>query len=869
MADCTLDSWILKGAGKAEKHLELESSVVEMESSNDVFKGFSDKNVFLLLGVYYDVRNNKASLILYDIGKEDVFRWVDRTGHKPYFLTDMSPEELWRKPELSRNDGKIVDMLNVSLKDLIMDKEIRMTKIVTSNPLDVRALRNCVPRAWEAHIKYYLNYIYDRGIVPGHFVKIDGDRVSRFDFSDKDALEEFMFLFKEKGLESRYLDLVEEYMPLFISPIPDIKRVAIDIEVYASVENRMPDPTIAEEEVIAVSIVDNRGRNEVVVLDRESEVSEKKPESFPDHVEVVPVDTEEKLIEYVFKVLDSYPVVLTFNGDNFDLKYLYNRAIKLKISKENVPIILGRDAASLRNGVHVDLYRFLINHAIKDSAFGGRYKQGTLDAVAKALVGEGKLEIEDFVSKLGPYELAHYCWRDSDITLRLTTFDGDLVMKLIVLLMRISRLPIEDVTRFGVSIWIKNLFYNEHRRKNYLIPRYADIKEKGSAVTKAIIKDKKYKGAIVVEPEEGIHFDVKVLDFSSLYPSIIKTYNLSYETVNCSHPDCRNEKVPDTSHWVCEKNDGIMSLIIGFLRDIRVLWFKPKSKDKGLMQSQRELYSVVERSVKVFVNASYGVFGAETFPLYCPPVAESTTAIGRYAITQTIKRAEEIGIKVLYGDTDSLFIENPTTEQINGLIKWCRKELGLDLEVDKVYRYVALSARKKNYLGVHEDGYVDVKGLMGKKRNTPKFLREAFYTMLEELGKVTSIEEFEKAKEKIREIVRKCYRKLENGKYSYEDLSFTVQLSKAPAEYVKTTPQHVKAAKLLEQSGRTIKRGDIINFVKVKGSQTVVPISQANKYEIDVPKYKEHIQTTFSQVLDSLGISFTEVLGLTSLDTFV
>ncbi|MFB0545141.1 MAG: DNA-directed DNA polymerase I, partial [Asgard group archaeon] len=761
----------------------------------------------------------------------------DRTGHKPYFLTNMSPEELWEKPAFSQIDGKIVDMLDVSLKNLIRDKEARMTKIVTNNPLDVRSLRNFVPKAWEAHIKYYLNYIYDLGIVPGHFVKIEGDRVSRLDFGEKDVLEEFVFLFKEKGLESRYKDLVEEYMPLFISPIPDIKRVAIDIEVYASVEGRMPDPTDVEEEVIAASIVDNRGRNEVILLDREGKVSEKEQKNFI----ITSVDTEKKLIEELFKVLDSYPVVLTFNGDNFDLKYLYNRAIKLKIPKEKVPIILGKNAASLRNGVHVDLYRFFINHSIKDSAFGGRYKEGTLDAVAKALVGEGKLEIEDFVSKLGSYELAHYCWRDSDITLRLTTFDSDLVMKLIVLLMRISRLPIEDVTRFGVSIWIKNLFYHEHRRKNYLIPRYEDIKEKGSAVTKAIIKDKKYKGAIVVEPEEGIHFNVKVLDFSSLYPSIIKTHNLSYETVNCPHPECGNKKVPDTTHWVCEKNDGIMSLIIGFLRDIRVFWFKPRSKDKGLTQAQRELYSVVERSVKVFVNASYGVLGAETFPLYCPPVAESTTAIGRYAITQTIKRAEEIGIKVLYGDTDSLFIKNPTTEQINGLIKWCHRELGLDLEVDKVYRYVALSARKKNYLGVHEDGIVDVKGLMGKKRNTPKFLREIFYIMLEELGKVTSIEEFEEAKEKIREIVRKCYRKLENGEYSYEDLSFTVQLSKAPAEYVKTTPQHVKAARLLEQKGRTIKRGDIINFVKVRGSQAVVPISQASKYEIDVPKYKEHI----------------------------
>ncbi|PSN95083.1 hypothetical protein B9Q09_03520, partial [Candidatus Marsarchaeota G2 archaeon ECH_B_SAG-C16] len=64
-----------------------------------------------------------------------------------------------------------------------------------------------------------------------------------------------------------------------------------------------------------------------------------------------------------------------------------------------------------------------------------------------------------------------------------------------------------------------------------------------TSYTQATIKGKKYKGAIVISPKAGVYFDVVVLDFASLYPSILKEYNLSYETVRCPHPECRNNKV--------------------------------------------------------------------------------------------------------------------------------------------------------------------------------------------------------------------------------------------------------------------------------------------------------------------------------------
>jgi len=404
-----------------------------------------------------------------------------------------------------------------------------------------------------------------------------------------------------------------------------------------------------------------------------------------------------------------------------------------------------------------------------------------------------------------------------------------------------------------------------------LIPNQEDIiAVKGKTTTKAIIKGKKYKGAIVVHPVPGVHFNVAVMDFQSLYPSIIKVYNLGYQSIRCPHEECRRNIVPGTDHWICTKQRALESALIGSLRDLRVYWYKPRSKDKSLPEAKRNWYDVIQRALKVILNASYGVFGAETFDLYCPPVAEATAAIGREVITKTIRKAEELGIQVLYGDTDSIFLKNPSPEQIKTLSEWAEKTLGMELDVDKVYRYAVLSSRKKNYLGVFEDGSVDVKGLTGKKRHIPRFIKRYFDELEKRLAKVESPAEFEEAKEDIKKIVQECYYKLKRREWEdINDLAFEVVLGKSPETYTKTTPQHVKAARLLEKRGVEIKAGDLIRFVKVTKDPYVKPVELASDEEIDADKYIAYLQSTFDQILDALGLDFEKIIGLTRLEQFM
>jgi DNA polymerase I len=499
-----------------------------------------------------------------------------------------------------------------------------------------------------------------------------------------------------------------------------------------------------------------------------------------------------------------------------------------------------------------------LNKAIQIYAFGNRYRENNLNDVSLALNGKQKIEVGD-ISELTIEELARYCLNDSIITYELTTFNESLAMKLMVILSRISRMTMEDLTRIGVSRWVLALMEWEHRRRGWLIPSAQDILQaKGGTTTKAVIKGKKYQGAIVQDPKPGVHFDVTVLDFASLYPSAISNWNLSYETLLCKHPECKDNLVPETSHWVCTKKHGMTSLIIGSLKDLRIMRYKPLARNMSLTQEERTFYDVIQAALKVFLNACYGVFGAESFPLYCPPLAESTAAVGRYAMSRAIEESNNLGIEVLYGDTDSVFLANPTEEQIHALVKWTNKELHIDLDIDKIYRYAIFSKRKKNYLGVYKDGSLDIKGLTGKKRHIPPLLKEAFSKMTSILGNVKSSYEMEDAKKKIQHLVETMVNRLKKRDFDLNEVAFSVMLGRRLSSY-ETNPQHVKAARMLKEQGVELDIGDVIKYVITP--KDVKPVQMATHRDVDVNKYLEHLESMFEQLLDALDMDYDLIVG--------
>ncbi|MEM3857096.1 MAG: DNA-directed DNA polymerase I [Thermoprotei archaeon] len=821
----------------------------------------------VLLTVIYDGKAEKAVALLYDKSTERVYSWYDNTGHRPYLLTDIPVDKLRELPEVS-SVQTIEKFEYVKKYQALDDRIVTLTKVVARDPLTIGgrpdSLRQKLPASWEARIRYANCFMYDRSLIPGATY-----RISNYNLVPvlPDLAQDVLPLIKTISGDGDQ-NAAASMFRVLSDPAPNFKRVAVDIEVE-TVDGRVPNPDKANEKVIAVSFCGSDGLKKVFVLMREDGDPLTVPD-MPKDLEVEFFDNETMLLKECFKILSSYPLVLTYNGDNFDFKYLYHRAVdQLGLPQSSVPIVLGQREARLSTGIHLDLYQFFKNRAIQIYAFDAKYKDYTLEAVASALLGKHKLDLGGRLAhELSTYELASYCYRDSQITFELTSFNDSLVMKLIVMLMRISRTGMDDLVRIGVSSWIKNLMYSIHREKNYLIVNPEDIaRKKDVSSTQAVIKGKKYKGAIVISPKAGVYFKVTVLDFASLYPSILKEYNLSYETVRCPHPECRANRIPETEHWACTQRKGIASQLVGLLRDFRVLYFKPKANDSSLSALYRSWYDVAQRALKVYVNASYGVFGAETFPFYCLPVAESTAAIARFVITSTINKAQENGMQVLYGDTDSLFVLDPPREKVNELVQWARSTLKVDLDIDKQFRYVAFSERKKNYFGIKADGSVDIKGLLGKKRNTPPLIKEAFQKTLKVLSEVKSPSDFEKAKGEVRDILKQTVSTIKARDFNVADLAITVMLNKDPEDYKKNTPQHIKAAKLIEgKTGRKLIAGDIIQFVKTKDG--VQPVELASPGDIDVSKYVDALRTTFEQVLDAIGLELDDVMGERRLESF-
>jgi DNA polymerase elongation subunit (family B) len=428
------------------------------------------------------------------------------------------------------------------------------------------------------------------------------------------------------------------------------------------------------------------------------------------------------------------------------------------------------------------------------------------------------------------------------------------------LLSRISNLPLSTtITNNQVSTWIRSIFYNYLRKKNILIPNSREIRRKETL--------RGISGALTFKPKTGTYFNTVVVDFESLYPSIIDVYNLSYETFDCGHPECIRNKIKETKHQICLKRRGIYSILIGALKDLRIHWFKPLSKDTSINKDERLLADAASTLLKLILVSSYGVT-VRIHGLAQPTLAETITTYGRHVLKESWKLAEEIGLNPLYGDTDSLFLDNPSDKEIQDLIRKVKENLHLDLAVDKVYSVCVLPRAMKSYFGILKDGTPDVKGLTAIKSNSPHFIHKVFMLCAKELVNVKNWKEFEDAKENIRRVVKRAVANLKSGKVPLKDLTYTIKLHFDPNvrfNEEETIHQPYQCAIQLINMGKNVKKGSSVSFLKVKpfgyaGKKfTVKPFESVRNFsEINMEDYISNLKTALSQTFKPMNISFLD-----------
>lgn len=841
-----------------------------------------DMDSVFLIDVNYDGSSGKAKLTFYDVATQSLYYWFDTTGHKPYLLTTLSPSEIENIPQVV-NSKDFVKAETIEKELLLYNKHQLLTKVYGSNPLNIggdpNSFRNFISPSYEADIRYHYNYVADLGITPGTFYQIKkGKLIPLLPELDKATTEQLKNEFANERAEE--IEMLNEYMPLLFQDIPDILRAAYDIEV-GSDEGRLPNSANPRDPIISIALVDSAGRK-IFWAYNTSYVNQEVSSS---SVEIRRFDKEADLLMDFFTTVNGYPILISFNGDNFDNPYLLNRARRLKI--EDIPIYVRRNHTGFESSLHLDLHVFFRQAAIRLYAFSGAYERASLEEIAQGLLGTGKLRHSDvWINKMDFATLMKYNVQDAELTLDLTNFNSNLVLNLIFTLIRITKMPFSDFTRLTVSTWLKVWLIWEHRKRNYLVPTKEEISAlTGQGYSEAIIDGKKFQGAIVIEPKPGVWWDVQVLDFASLYPSIIKTRNLSYETINCSHESCKSNRVPEVGHWVCTQRVGIMSLMIGFIRDIRVKYFKPRKKVPR--------FRVTEQALKVLINAGYGVIGSEAFDFYCLPVAESTTAYARDAITRTQAYVKDVlNVEVLYGDTDSVFIHQPTDEQVEQLKQWSITNLGIELGKDYDFRYAIFSDRKKNYLGITADGGAIVKGLVGKKKNTPNIIRNYFSQMVEYFKQVQSESDLDQTKLQVKKLVKDLVTKIKTNQLSVDDVVIRTTLTQRLKDYTIWTQPVQAIAQLLAAKvsgaeeidiGDTIEFVPIDNNVTVKISSTRLAFPQNEFKSVSVKPVQlinpdsdvlgrnllQFVETAFSPILLPLGIIWEkDIMGQQSLDDF-
>jgi DNA polymerase elongation subunit (family B) len=417
------------------------------------------------------------------------------------------------------------------------------------------------------------------------------------------------------------------------------------------------------------------------------------------------------------------------------------------------------------------------------------------------------------------------------------------------LLSRLSNLPLNRTYRnYAVSEWIRSMLNSYYRAHGILIPNPEELNLGDTR--------KQVMGALAIGPEAGVYFNMHVLDYASLYPGCIDVFNLSYETIQCPHPECLSNKVPGqpTLH-VCRKRRGIYSALVGALRDLRLQLYKleAKKEDSNAVAASRLL--------KLFLVSCYGVT-IRIRGLASPLLGESITAYGRYVLQSTWDMAKMMNLRPKYSDTDSVFLDNPTEEETWKFIQEISSRFRLQLAYDRVYSVCILSTIKA-YFGILPNGDSEIKGLAIAKSNSPRFFQETFKQCLSQLaGGRRSPMEFEAAKQQIPDIFSEAVQRLRSRSVSLADLEYRVELREEPAEKLvsKRLAQPYQAAWLLDKQGKRPDRGDTVGFVKVvpfklQGRQfTVKPTLQADPKEIDAEDYVISLYAALSQVFEPMKI---------------
>jgi len=769
---------------------------------------------FYLLDVSYEVVGREPHILLWVINEGGERVVIRDSGFRPYFYVLPSDTA-----NLSRlvNDVRRLSMAkspitNVEVVDRkFFGKPVKALKVVTVIPEAVREYREAVKKlkdvseVLEADIRFSMRYIIDKDLTPCSWFEADVEEVH-----------------KHPSLRvSREYELKGDVRPLQIHKPPKIKVLAFDIEVY----NPKGAPRPQRDPIIIISMLNSDGELNVLKASGND------------------VRADARIIhEFMNYVLNYDPdIIVGYNSNGFDWPYLLERSklhgIQLDVGRVRggVPRTSVYGHISIPGRLNVDLYDFAEEIS--------EVKIKSLDAVAEYL---GVMRRDERV--LIPwYEIPKY-WDDPsrrEVLVRYSVDDvkstlgiADKILPFAMQLSSLTGLPLDQVGAASVGFRLEWYLMRAAYRYGELIPNRVERPYEP------------YKGAIVLEPVRGVHENIAVLDFTSMYPNIMIKYNIGPDTFvegECGEDLCN--KVPEVGYRFRKEPPGFYKSVLETLLSMR----KAVREEMRRFPQDSIEYRVLDerqKALKVLANASYGYMGWVGARWYFKQGAEAVTALGRSTITKAIELAKKLGLKVIYGDTDSLFVEYRA--EIDKFIDLITRELGLEIKVDKVYKRVFFTEAKKRYIGLTTDGLVDIVGFEAVRGDWTEIAKEVqervAYTILTGGG-------VSKAVELVNEVVRD----LKEGRIPLDKLIIWKTITRPLNEYEVSVP-HVNAAKKLIEMGGRVEVGDKIGYIIVKGSGSLssraYPYIAVRVEDIDIDYYVDHqIIPAALRILEYFGVS--------------
>ena len=222
-----------------------------------------------MLSAGYDGPNKKAYIRLYEPQSEEIFLWYDNTGHLPYLLSKEPASELEKNQRVVGHEG-FKGFQEVIRYDALEETDVLVTKVLAGDPLSIggthNSIRGSLDESWENRIRYYACYVYDQGLVPGMPYKVVDGKLVQDDWSLTPEIEA-QFDEVLANTDERFKEPMKDWARLLQAPIPNIRRVAVDIEVRPSVQNRMPNADEARDPIITVGFAGTDGLRKVIMFD--------------------------------------------------------------------------------------------------------------------------------------------------------------------------------------------------------------------------------------------------------------------------------------------------------------------------------------------------------------------------------------------------------------------------------------------------------------------------------------------------------------------------------------------------------------------------------------------------------------------------